>query len=79
MSSLKRLKVYFIVATLVSFIILSYYYINTLDKTLYFTEGKIDLSKTDFSKDGIINLDGEWEFYWNQLLGPNDFNQVKFT
>lgn len=77
MSSLKRLKVYFIVATLVSFIILSYYYINTLDKTLYFTEGKIDLSKTDFSKDGIINLDGEWEFYWNQLLEPNDFNQSK--
>ena len=77
MSSLKRLKVYFIVATLVSFIILSYYYINTLDKTLYFTEGKIDLSKTDFSKDGMIDLDGEWEFYWNQLLDPNDFMQYE--
>ncbi|PJZ85070.1 adenylate/guanylate cyclase domain-containing protein [Leptospira harrisiae] len=29
-------------------------------------EGKMDLSSWDFSKDGNITLDGEWEFYWKQ-------------
>ncbi|WP_232420659.1 hypothetical protein [Leptospira vanthielii] len=29
-------------------------------------EGKLDLSSWDFTKDGNITLDGEWEFYWNQ-------------
>lgn len=75
MSSLKRLKVYFAITTLISFFIIGYYYINTLEKSLNFTKGKFDLSKTDFSKNGMINLDGEWEFYWNQLLEPNDFSQ----
>ncbi|EMY70783.1 hypothetical protein LEP1GSC199_3963 [Leptospira vanthielii serovar Holland str. Waz Holland = ATCC 700522] len=26
----------------------------------------MDLSSWDFTKDGNITLDGEWEFYWNQ-------------
>ncbi len=32
--------------------------------------GIIDLSLTDFENEGIINLSGEWEFYWNQLIIP---------
>ena len=35
--------------------------------------GILDLTNWDFSKDGPVKLDGEWEFYWNQLLQPNDF------
>ena len=27
-------------------------------------KGILDLSQWDFEKDGVINLDGEWEFYW---------------
>lgn len=38
-------------------------------------KGVIDLRKTDFAKEKIINLDGEWEFYWNQLLMPEDFTK----
>lgn len=34
----------------------------------------MDLSEWDFEKMGIITLDGDWEFYWNQLLEPGDFN-----
>lgn len=36
-------------------------------------QGYLDLSNWDFQKDGIVKLDGEWEFYWNQLLYPKDF------
>ncbi|WP_066319999.1 sensor histidine kinase [Bacillus sp. FJAT-29814] len=30
---------------------------------------------SELSKENIINLDGEWEFYWRQLYTPNDFRQ----
>jgi hypothetical protein len=23
-------------------------------------------------QDGVVKLNGEWEFYWNQLLGPEE-------
>ncbi|MFT4106447.1 MAG: ATP-binding protein [Lacrimispora sp.] len=39
-------------------------------------QGRLDLSGWDFSKNGAIRLDGEWEFYWNQLLTPEDFNDA---
>ncbi|MCL6591593.1 MAG: response regulator [Firmicutes bacterium] len=35
--------------------------------------GAIDLSRWDFEKDGPVYLNGEWEFYWGQLLTPGDF------
>jgi class 3 adenylate cyclase len=36
-------------------------------------EGLLDLSHRDFEKDGKIALDGQWEFYWNYLHSPDDF------
>ncbi len=36
-------------------------------------KGFLDLSQFDLQKEGSIRLDGDWEFYWNQLLEPNDF------
>ncbi len=35
--------------------------------------GRMDLSDWDVNKVDIIPLDGEWEFYWEQLLTPEDF------
>ncbi|ADL50713.1 sensor histidine kinase [Clostridium cellulovorans] len=37
--------------------------------------GKFELSDWDFQKEGAILLNGQWEFYWNKLLYPEDFNQ----
>lgn len=37
-------------------------------------EGVLDLSDWDFEEDGIVRLNGEWEFYWEQLLEPGDFS-----
>ena len=36
------------------------------------SEGVIDLHNYNFDKQGIINLDGEWELYWNQLISPEN-------
>ena len=38
-------------------------------------QGKMDLSSWDITKNGKISLDGEWEFYGNQLLTPDDFKK----
>lgn len=35
--------------------------------------GAMDLSEWNVSKHRIIPLNGTWEFYWNQLLTPEDF------
>jgi class 3 adenylate cyclase len=36
-------------------------------------EGSLNLAGWDFEEDGAVLLDGEWEFYWAQLLEPADF------
>ncbi len=35
--------------------------------------GILDLSQWNFQQDGTVKLDGQWEFYWRQLLSPRDF------
>ncbi|MBN2535026.1 MAG: response regulator [Spirochaetales bacterium] len=42
-------------------------------------KGIIDLRKWDFEKNGFVNLAGEWEFYWNRILLPEDFFSGKIT
>ncbi|NNL42438.1 MAG: adenylate/guanylate cyclase domain-containing protein, partial [Desulfobacterales bacterium] len=39
-------------------------------------KGVLDLSSWDFDKDGPIDLSGEYEFFWNQLISPEDFLSV---
>jgi two-component system, sensor histidine kinase ChiS len=36
-------------------------------------KGVLDLRNWDFKKDGIVKLNGDWEFYENELLSPKDF------
>ena len=38
-------------------------------------EGKIDLAKGQIASH-TVRLDGEWEFYWNELLTPEDFREA---
>jgi signal transduction histidine kinase len=37
-------------------------------------KGVLDLEDWNFSEDPPVNLNGEWQFYWNQLLDPEAFN-----
>ncbi|WP_438431418.1 sensor histidine kinase [Gorillibacterium sp. sgz500922] len=36
-------------------------------------QGKLDAAAWNRAKNPIIRLDGQWEFYWNRLLTPEDF------
>ncbi|MDF3001543.1 MAG: hypothetical protein K0Q48_1662 [Bacillota bacterium] len=36
--------------------------------------GQLDLADWDFEKDGNLSLNGEWGFYWNQLIDGTDDN-----
>lgn len=38
--------------------------------------GVLDLTGWDLVRDGPVNLAGEWEFHWEQLLKPDDFAGV---
>ena len=39
-------------------------------------KGVLDLRNWDFKKDGMIKLNGAWEFYDNELLLPQDFKSI---
>lgn len=39
-------------------------------------QGVLDLAWWNPDDNPVIPLDGEWEFYWNQLLTPDDFRQL---
>ncbi len=39
--------------------------------------GFLDISNNSISEKGSVDLSGQWEFYWNQLLSPEDFKSGK--
>jgi len=41
------------------------------------SQGFLDLSNWDFEKNGTISLEGEWDFYWMQLIEPEAFKEKK--
>ncbi|MEJ0030094.1 MAG: hypothetical protein WDO15_06855 [Bacteroidota bacterium] len=43
-------------------------------------KGQIDLRNWDFQKQGTVRLDGQWGFYWEELLTPStgSFHPTKF-
>ena len=42
---------------------------------VYGVKGVLDLQKHDFNQRPIVNLKGQWEFYWDRLLIPTDFKK----
>lgn len=41
-------------------------------------KGRLDLSEWNFLKNEHVRLNGEWEFYDNEILTPEDFKQEKY-
>ena len=71
--SLKKKLIYLF---LTSFIILLLSGCQTKQRdTIYVDKGIINLSQWDFNKDGNVRLNGQWEFYWNQLIAPGSFEK----
>ena len=48
-------------------------YVGSETKAPHAAGGMLDLSQWNFSAGDTAPLNGEWEFYWNQLLTPADF------
>ena len=42
-------------------------------------DGVLNLKDYDFKKDGVLSLDGEWDFFYNKLLTPEDFANESLT
>ncbi|MCP4756278.1 MAG: hypothetical protein GY866_35900 [Proteobacteria bacterium] len=40
-------------------------------------KGILDLEDCDLDSENPVELNGEWEFYWNRLLFPKDFKRSK--
>ena len=70
MKLLKTYIAYFIVLISISLISCN----NKKSKDYIAEKGTIDIRNHNFNSDGIIKLNGEWEFYYGQLLEPKDFN-----
>lgn len=77
---LKKEKPLIIALSIIIFTALLYV-IFTLNKLTTYTtpsnivseKGVLELSNWDFKEDGYTSLGGQWEFYWQQLLTPEDF------
>lgn len=50
---------------------------QSASKKILAEKGTIDVSDWDFKNDGILPLNGEWEFYWKKILSPDDFLSTK--
>ncbi len=54
--------------------------LSSQDNRFRAVSGVLDLAGWDFTADGMVNLAGEWEFYWQELLEPADFiNEADIT
>lgn len=77
----KKTNVLFVILLIiVSFLIIVIYLFinqNSIIHDISFKAkgGWLDLSKYHLEDLGIINLDGEWEFYYNKLYSPQDFKR----
>jgi len=70
---MRRLLFYIIILGLIlSFLSVS---CGISNKNLTAVEGQLDLSNWDFVDQGIVELNGEWAFYWNQLYALKTLQQ----
>lgn len=62
----------------ISFILFWFALIPFLGYAQVAEDGKVDLSTIDFSQGKSVPLKGRWEFYWNKLLTPSDFQTNQY-
>lgn len=62
-----------VILTALLFVIFTLNKLATTNTSSNSQKGVLELSNWDFNKDGNTSLGGQWEFYWKQLLTPEDF------
>lgn len=76
------INTFWLVLCLTIFVFFYYNYKSDVKNYPKAEKGELDLTQWDFQKDGIIPLIGQWEFYYNKLLSPDDFKNdesLKYT
>lgn len=53
--------------------------LTSAEKSPQAVQGLFDLEAWYFKQKGIVSLEGQWEFYWQQLLTPKDFKEGQAT
>lgn len=62
-----------VLAVLLIFALLSSAERSSKNNTIRVENGKLDLTDWNFAENGNVKLNGDWEFYWNQLITPEEF------
>ncbi len=55
------------------FVLFSFWGASSQSNSKTVENGKLDLTDWDFEDDGNVKLDGDWEFYWDQIIMPEEF------
>jgi hypothetical protein len=74
-------KITFIILFIPIFVLISAFTINYADTTNKpeAVNGTLDLTDWDWEQNGTIDLNGQWEFYWQELLTPEDFKAANVS
>ncbi len=70
---MRRVKGITIVMMMVMTFLLGMNYIADTKQHRHAVGGVLDMQYIDFEETPVIDLDGEWSFYWDKLLEPSDF------
>jgi len=72
-STVKNTILVFIISVIAVLLVVLFVSTNNEDNKYVISQGKLNLSQWNSQVDKLLELDGEWEFYWNQLLYSDDF------
>ncbi len=74
---MNRFRYVVVFILLVTTILIGNVYMNYSNENYLARNGVFDLSETDFYEKKIIQLKGQWEFYGNQFVSPQDITNKK--
>lgn len=76
--ALKRVMGIIMIIGIIAFsLFISYHIVRPNHESIKAVKGHVDLSHSDFQKEGIAFLNGEWEFYPQKLLKPAELAAEK--
>jgi sensor histidine kinase YesM len=54
----------------------SFYFMANAERGAASVKGQLDLSHYDFESQGMLTLDGEWQFFYNRFIEPVKFSDL---
>ena len=70
------LKVFFLLLTFI-IIVSNFLIIYNAQNNETAVKGYLDLSRYDFEEQGMLCLDGEWQFFYNRFIAPAKYGDLK--